>query len=185
MSIALAALIIALASLVWNIVSWKSSRPAIRIEPIVNGLGSGSFLDVDVQNRGGSAIAITSVFVMFESEGWWHRHYSIRRGGLKRLFRRIHIRSGVGYKSDATEHGPGLPYTLQPYHAQNWTFDVPSLYKSWKRFPVRSSDCLIEIRLATGKTVEKKISPDYLFWHLELEEPVSPDKPDENKSLPY
>lgn len=79
--------------------------------------------------------------------------------------------------SKTNEYGPGLPYTIQPYHNQKWAFDISELFNLWKKLG-RSKKCLIEIHLATGKQVEKKLDAVYLFRYLLAKEQIDAAKPD-------
>lgn len=155
MSIGIAALIIALASLAWNIVStaysWKLSKPAVGIVPTSTSSSKGNWLDIDIQNRGGAPIAVTQVIIYTEYERWWQRNYSLRRGRWRVWLQRKASRRGVG-----PNKGPDLPHTVQPYHAQKWSFDETMLAKDWIKSSERPNNFLIEVTLATGKKAVRK-----------------------------
>src|SRR6266446_330150 len=115
MSIALAAFVIALCSLMWNVVStlnsWRLSRPLIKLRiGAVHPMGSGPSLRVNIMNTAASPVAITSIFI-------WARW---RKGG----------RSGRGFDyastwegADNHIEGPALPFKIDGRHSQNWEFD--------------------------------------------------------------
>jgi hypothetical protein len=180
MSIALAALIIALASLLWNVVStaysWKFNRPAIRIVAGPQYQGPTNSLKIDVQNRGGAAIAVTGVAVYWEYEKWWERVYFQKEGWLARKV----SRSGIGAThpgSASREDGTALRYvTIQPYHAQTWTCDRDELIRSWVKSPKPSKKFVVQVSLATGKRVTKKASVEAIPG--EAAHIASQEKPD-------
>jgi hypothetical protein len=165
MSIALAALIIALASLLWNVVStaysWKFSKPAIRIAARQGFHRGRYYLTVDVQNRGGSAIAITQLAVIYSLGKWWRRFYFPRR---KIWLQRKGPWSAriITPTPEETEYGPRLPYTIQAYHSQKWEFDRSRLYKEWLKTPEHTNKLIIEVLLSTGKRAGKKIDAEVI-----------------------
>jgi hypothetical protein len=161
MSIALAALIIALASLMWNVVStaysWRFSKPAIKIVEGWERSQHQNWFVVDVQNRGGSSIAVNEIDVLWDFERErlskvpgklrWARDFSGAGSGIPK--------AGV----NDPEAGPDFPYTIQPYHAQKWRFGRSDLLRNWKNTPKRPKKFLVVVYLATGEPVTKEISP--------------------------
>jgi hypothetical protein len=174
MFIALAALIIALASLIWNIIStaysWKFSRPDVKI---VAGptwtSGEGCRLSIDVQNKGGSAIAVEEVHVF-----WWFARGKARRNpASKPWLRRISKRLSryatprpLARGTDIPDLGPDFPCTIQAYHSQEWSFDLKRLIEYWHNTSKRSGKAtrnfLILVRLSNGKKVSSKLDVYYL-----------------------
>jgi hypothetical protein len=160
MSIALAALIIALASLMWNVVStaysWKFSKPAIRIAEGWRFGNGENWLYIDLYNTGGSSIAVEEIYVF-----WLFRKGGLYRvPGTLRWRRRIYGSSSSLPEEDGINDpaaGPDLPYTIQPYHAQKWRFDRSELLRSWKNSPMERDKFLVVVTLATGKLVMREI----------------------------
>jgi hypothetical protein len=185
MSIAVAALIIALASLVWNVVStaysWKFNRPAVKIVPTNLITGRPGWFYIDVQNRGGRAIEVKEVILCWIFARWWQRNYSIRRGRWRVWLRRMPTRSGSLQGSKTNEFGPGMPYTIEPYHAQKWAFDTAPLLRYWRKSRWSSKYCLMEVQLATGKTVRRKVKASYLFRYHLTQEMLDAAKQDEKQ----
>jgi hypothetical protein len=115
MSIAIAALIISLFALMWNIVSqlnsWRLSKPHIKLNiHAVHFKDRDPSLRVTVINTGSSPVAITSIFI-------WAKW----RGGGK---------SGRGFDYISADEGqvsliegPPLQFKIDGYHSQNWVFD--------------------------------------------------------------
>src|SRR5215813_10150675 len=114
MALSVVALVIALCSLIWNIIStiytWAIGRPHIKLS-----LGSSEtgpptviWVEINVANTGGSPISVQSVSVR------WQYNRRSRVGSQ--------IRSAPDEGSGTT--GPSLPYTLDAYHAQFWCFDA-------------------------------------------------------------
>jgi hypothetical protein len=170
MSIATYALIIALASLIWNIAataySWKFTRPAIRIAAVPSWTRKGSWLKIDVQNRGGSSIEVKEIIVY-----WWFKKGWPRKRVPWRIISGAGIRQPSARGVTNTSAGPDFPHTIQPYHAQTWTFDRTELLKSWANSAEHSEKLLIEVRLATGKSVRKKINAESVGDELMLAQP--------------
>ena len=198
MSIALAALIIALASLLWNVVStvysWKFSKPAIRIMTNARWTREIDWLDVNVVNTGGSAIAIRELNLY-----WWFAKGKARNNPTRaawtlrilwKIRRRIYRITRKPPKTGLVpplsrainnpEEGPEFPHTIPPYHNQVWSFDDLRLMKLWEGSSIRTKNFLIEVALSNGKRVRHKVPVFFVSasnW--------SKDKGrEENKSLP-
>lgn len=177
MTLALAALIIALASLLWNIIStvysWKFSKPAIRIVASPRWTGDEEWLVIDVQNIGGSAIAVKEVDIF-----WWFvkgraRNNPMRGARLRKLYRRItrdYKPRPIARSVNDPEIGPSLPHTIQPYNSQEWSFDADRLIELWRKSSKRPKKFLIRVGLATGRTATEKVEVDRIAG-LVFEEP--------------
>lgn len=151
MPVALLALIVALCSLIWNIVSalrsWRISLPLVKIAvSAING-SDGQEAGIDVQNRGGSPVAITSISIWTE---WNMRKTDVEGFGIS---------ADVHNKQLPGIAGPRLPFTLNGRHSQDWIFDDGWVQRMKKE--ARTKKILIEVRLATGKSV-------YQTMHLSL-----------------
>jgi hypothetical protein len=175
MSMALAALIIALASFIWNIIStaysWKFSKPDVKINANTKWtIGEGSRLIIDVQNRGGSAIAVETVNVYW----WFVRGYGSRQW-MRRLFRK-HPRyskpRALARSTNIPKLGPSFPSTIQAYHSQDWEFDADELIKDWRNASqwegTGPRDFLIQARLSNGKKVSLKIGVSRVGLYAEF-----------------
>jgi hypothetical protein len=192
MSVALAALVIAVGSLTWNMVStlysWKFSRPDIEITPIRVLSGKLNYLNVEVRNKGGSPVGVTRVIVNYEFERWWQRKYLPGRKWLRPKA----SSSGLGpIRGPSGKEDADLfcPCTVQAYHSETWQFDRISLLRGWANYPWHTKRLRIDVWLATGKQVRRKIDaelhPGEADFILNKEKyMVSPDEPDQPE-LPF
>jgi hypothetical protein len=150
MSIALAALIIAVCSLIWNIVStlrsWRLSKPQIKLNVYtVHPVEGDPSLRVNVTNTSSSPVAITSIFIWAKWQG----------GG----------RSGRGFdyalaNQDQADHieGPPIPFTIDGYHSQNWSFSPESTRLSLiESIRGETREIVVEVKMATGRSVQEMI----------------------------
>lgn len=174
MAISIAALIIALASLMWNVIStaysWKFSKPAIKIITNARWTREKDWLVVNVVNTGGSAVAIRELQLY-----WWFakgkaRSNPHRATWLLRTFWKIRRRiyritrkppkaglvPPLSKSINNPEEGPDFPHTIPPYHNQVWSFDDLRLMKLWEESSIRTKNFLIEVRLSNGKRVTHK-----------------------------
>jgi hypothetical protein len=170
MSIALAALIIALASLMWNVVStvysWKFSKPAIAIETTPRWTNEKQWVDVNVVNTGGSAVAIKEIMVW-----WWFakgkaRNNPMRGAWLRRLQRRFSKDDRpkpIARSFNDPDTGPDLPHTIQPYHDETWSFDWSLLRKVWLNSSNPTKSFLIQVRLSNGKKAKHRVEVSRMF----------------------
>jgi hypothetical protein len=159
MSLALVALIIALASLMWNVVStvysWQFSKPVIRVNSNPHWQGGESWFSIEVQNRGGSPIEVTGVFAYYAFQRKWV--WSRSRSRIGRLKRSV---LGDAISPASRE---SVRYTIQAYHAHEWRIDRYKLFEAWMQAKRRSSEFVIEkefvieVELATGKRVFEKV----------------------------
>lgn len=170
MSIALAALIIALASLMWNVVStaysWKSSKPAIRVEVIPKPANANGkrCLAVNIINTGGSAVGIKEMYVC-----WW-RYLKVRRNHiwqtwlweLRYRFSKAALPVDCNYIMDEPE-GPDFPHTIPPYHDATWSFNVTRIREGWRNSRPRPKDIVIRVQLSNGKHIIHKVDAVGLF----------------------
>lgn len=198
MSIALAALILAVGSLTWNIVStlysWKFSRPDIEVIAIPRMSRDADYLDVEVRNKGGSAIGVTKVIVYYDFEGWWQRKYLPGRYWLQLKG----SGSGLGpIRGPSGKEDVRLfytPFTIQAYHSETWRFDRAELLRRWTDYQDHTKKLRIDVWLATGKTVRKRVGAeygpgdaDYILnkekYMASLDGPDQPQLPFENNSL--
>lgn len=154
MSIALWALIIALFSLIWNVVtaahSWRADMPSIKLD-----LRKASWyqMEVNLRNRGGSPVAVSRIelIVFYKTRhdqkiGWRHRTWTIATPN--------------DLLSPVDISGPGLPFTILGYHNQEWKIpkDIRNVF--WENRAsrgVRIINISIRIDLATGKQIRKKL----------------------------
>jgi len=160
MAVSILALIIALCSLLWNIISalrsWRMNRPQIQLATsCINTTYERFFgikktdtqsLGVDVQNIGGSSIAITSIYI------WWKWENGGERDG-----------DGIGAESGKKApgvKGPPLPFVIGSYNSQEWVFGDERTKLIIKNAS-SVKKVLIEVRLATGETVEKQLDLDF------------------------
>jgi hypothetical protein len=181
MSIALVALVIALASLMWNVVStaysWKLNKPAIDIFAGPEFEGERDFFAVDVRNTGGSPVGIKEVYVHYTYEGWWKRRWLPRRKGWLMW---VGTGQGIGVTLEDC--------TIQPYHNQKWEFDKYELLRKRERFPNPPKQFLVQVRLATGKSVYAKalfeVLPGESQWILDRHNTDKPQLPSKDDSLP-
>jgi hypothetical protein len=184
MSIALAALIIALASLMWNVVStvysWKFAKPTVSIAARPHFSEKRMWLDINVVNTGGSAIGVKMIHVI-----WWFakgeaRRHTYRIVWIRRWLLRFRRRFSTDVKPKRLfrsfanpDEGPELPHTITPYHDEAWKFDYDQLRQAWLNSSPRTKKFLVEVWLSNGKRAACKVDASYLFG-----------KPKENKSLP-
>ena len=112
---------------------------------------------VDVQNWGGAPVAITSINVWTE--------WNMRKTDV------------VGFGIDATSRkklpgitGPRLPFTLNGRHSQDWSFDDAWVQRMKKE--ARTQKVLIEVRLATGKSVYERMYLSFFDIGDSDDEPV-------------
>jgi hypothetical protein len=158
MTLSLIALLTAVASLTWNVLStiygWTTSRPnvKVRIEARAglqeDGVNAALWLNINVRNNGGEVVGITTIMI-------WTTYLTQRK-----LFRKIlRAKSGFGIESDQLEHwregisGPVLPYTLAPHHSKTWRFDISS-----QELITTEDPWVVEVTPATGKSVLFKMS---------------------------
>lgn len=196
---AVAAFVIALASLLWSVVStvysWKFSKPDIKI--VANSRWTREkkdWLDVNVVNTGASAIAIRELKLY-----WWFANGKARnnprrspwlpsifrkmRRGFYRITKKPPKASLVAPLCRAIndpEEGPDFPYTVPPYHNQVWSFEDLRLMKLWQGSPTRADKFLIEATLSNGKRATCKVPAFFLSasnWSKDK-------KREENNSLP-
>jgi hypothetical protein len=157
MSIALAALIVAVATLI--LIMIQNIRPSTfnklttKIDAWPAGINDEDWLYVYVNNKSTSPIDVTSIIVYFRFERWWLRSYFPWSG---RFLRGKAWRNGVSpFLSD-----DGEDRTIEPYHTKNWRVDRTWLLKEWAATEAHSNRFLVEVKLATGTRLSKKIPVD-------------------------
>jgi hypothetical protein len=130
MSIALAALIIALATLILiviqNLFPWTFSKFTARIDAAPCSIDNEDWLIVYVYNKSASPIAVSSVTVYFRFERWWLRKYF----PWSRLYWRGKV-SRRGVFPSLSQDGEEFDCTIEAYHTQKWRVDRSHLLKEW------------------------------------------------------
>jgi hypothetical protein len=154
--IALAALIVAVATL--GLITIQNLRPSTfdrlttRIDAAPCSINDEDWLYVYVQNKSAAPIAVSMVMVNFKFESWWQRDYLPWSG---RFLRGKAFRYGVN--PFTSEDGQEFDCTIEPYHTQKWRVDRSHLLKEWAATEGHSDHFLVEVRLATGTRLSKKI----------------------------
>lgn len=175
---ALAALIVALAALVWNVIStaysWRFSRPDIKVSagPTWEN-GKGTRLDINVKNQGGSPVAVESVCVY-----WWFENrktYSRFKQGWQ--WPKLRLRPArttsprpLARSSGDPDFGPSFPCTIPAYHSQKWSFNLSSLIIVWwntaRRTGIETKDFLIRVDLSNGKSITHTVDASGIHSYL-------------------
>jgi hypothetical protein len=159
MLISIAALIVAVATLIWIMI--QSIRPSTfnklttRIDAQPASINDEDWLYVYVHNKNAAPIAVSSVIVYFAFESLWLRSYF---PWSNRFLRGKAFRYGVN--PFASEDGQEFDCTIEAYHTQKWKVDRTYLLKEWAATEGHSDRFLVEVRLATGTTLSKKIPVD-------------------------
>lgn len=163
MTVALAALVIALCSLIWNVIaalhSWRTGIPLVRLTLSAEVSDNYEGLGVNVRNIGGSPIAVTSLAV-------WSQYSRRSKKGWQ-------ITSDESYDKDQEERdgisGPLLPITINGHHSERWKFDMVMRLNSQvaSNFPKR---LVAEAELATGRVAKEKLETDGYFDATRIDE---------------
>ena len=155
MSISLIALIIALVSLIWNIISslhsWRSSIPSIKLHT----KGTWPNIEIDIFNRGGSPVLISGIKVIVR----YHTNRNVLTGRYRWWENEVPESGG---NMNGTS-GPSLPVTLGGYHNQKWKLGEALLEEFWDqalRPPIKSvwiPKVEIQVQLGNDKVAKKKL----------------------------
>src|ERR1700738_4769162 len=104
MSIGLIALIIAICSFIWNVISslhsWRASMPAVEIR--LRGVWPN--IEVTILNRGGSPVLISQVSIIVV-----YRRHGVKRSGTFPIYIPDSRGNSAALKTS-------LPFTVQGYH---------------------------------------------------------------------
>jgi hypothetical protein len=155
-SISFIALVIALSSLVWNIVSslhsWRTSTPAVKLRLV----GFWPNIDLNVLNKGGSQVSIAQAGVVVRYRLYWRNS----RGSSRGIWA-VYIPDGIGGMAGAL--GTSLPFTLSGYHSHKFKFSGTQLNGFWDmalKAPAESAKLtkvFIMVELGNGKIIRKKL----------------------------
>ena len=159
MSLSVIALVIALCSLIWNIIStaytWAIGKPSVRLTASSKLAEDRTevLLQIAATNIGGSPVGIRNVSL------WWQFDRRSRTG--------VHIDSTPD--ANVGTYGPALPCTLTANHAQRWQFDVMRYLgeKYGSEFPRK---LLLGVQLETGREVLATIATRDFFDFSEIKD---------------
>ena len=144
-AISIAALVVALCSLMWNVTStwrtWRMNSPLVKMKITVVYYSDSPSLRIEVQNNGGSSIGISAIYIwsQLDDNGQGDLGFQIRRevaGKRGRI-------SGV--------KGPIPPVTVDGHGAQAWVIK-PTLVNELLDTS-HTASILIEVQLANGKNI--------------------------------
>jgi hypothetical protein len=156
--IALAALIVAVVTLILimiqNVFPWKFSKLTTRIDAAPSSINDEDWLIVYVYNKSASPIAVTGVTVWYRFERWLLRNYF---PWSKVWLRGKTWRNGV---SPSLSDDGQDDCTIDAYHTKKWKVDRSDLLKKWATAEGHSGHFLVEVTLATGTKLSKRIPVD-------------------------
>jgi hypothetical protein len=149
-TISVIALVIALCSLLWNVVStsrtWHMNSPRIKMNVSAVHYSDSPSLRIEIQNRGGSSIAVMAIYI-------WSQWDKDGREGLAFQIRR-EVAGKKGRSSGVD--GPTPPVTVEGHNAQSWVIE-PALVDQLMETSDTAS-ILIEAQLANGQSVKQEMT---------------------------
>lgn len=121
-----------LASLVWQIISWRRTGPSLRIECVERLPPGERALEVKVFNRGRGDVELVQVYLHYPDPSFTRR---LRTEDLSAVF--------------------GLPITVEGQHGRSWKFGLTGNHRP----PTLGKRARISLQLGSGKVVTGAIEP--------------------------
>lgn len=153
MVLSIIAIIIALFSVLWNVVSsiysWKKAKPLVKVEWFRSALRQDDekmapWFNVVIRNIGGAPISVTSIDLWRKLDG----------GSGEPSARGITL--GALEADDKKYSGPVLSYTISPNHSQRWGHNV-GFYTNMFTSPPTPDSLTLEVTLGTGEKLERQV----------------------------
>jgi hypothetical protein len=177
-SVAYLALVVAVCSLLWNIISWQLDRPRVRLETSMMSFTSEYkyqpkelyWCDLIIRNTSKSDVIIESI------------EAALKTGNLSYPCFRVPQKSEKAVKSHSStseEAGTGassvpyMPFLLKEGRAEDWHFDIikhvgkVAMESRELRAQYPFKQFIVEVRLGSGKTIKRR-NRIAKIWDLDL-----------------